>query len=57
LLLPYAGKEFQRAKPDALQIEKEQEDLLSQLESMVTIRHVEQHTNEILMPETSRIYS
>ena len=51
LLLPYAGKEFQRAKPDALQIKKEQEDLLSQLESMVTIRHVEQHTNEILMPE------
>lgn len=55
LLLPYAGKEVEEQpvvpapKPKA-----KGDDLLSELESMVTIRHVQQHVNEILTPEQAQ---
>lgn len=55
LLLPYAGKEVEEQpivpapKPKA-----KADDLLGQLESMVTIRHVQQHVNEILTPEQAQ---
>ncbi|MDD5214275.1 MAG: uroporphyrinogen-III C-methyltransferase [Methylococcales bacterium] len=55
LLLPYAGKEVEEqpvvpaSKPKA-----KADDLLGQLESMVTIRHVQQHVNEILTPEQAQ---
>ena len=55
LLLPYAGKEVEEqplvptSKPKA-----KADDLIGQLESMVTIRHVQQHVNEILTPEQAQ---
>lgn len=55
LLLPYAGKEVeeQPAVP-APKPKAKGDDLLSELESMVTIRHVQQHVNEILTPEQAQ---
>ncbi len=53
LLLPYAGKD-ETVKPIAPEVKKEPTDLLGQLETMVTIRHVQQHVNEILTPEQAQ---
>lgn len=53
LLLPYAGKN-ETVKPVAPEVKKEPTDLLGQLETMVTIRHVQQHVNEILTPEQAQ---
>ncbi len=55
LLLPYAGKEVeeQPAVP-APKPKAKANDLLGELESMVTIRHVQQHVNEILTPEQAQ---
>ena len=53
LLLPYAGKD-ETIKPVAPEAKKEPKDLMGQLETMVTIRHVQQHVNEILTPEQAQ---
>lgn len=53
LLLPYAGKN-ETIKPIAAEARKEPKDLMEQLETMVTIRHVQQHVNEILTPEQAQ---
>ncbi|MEI7839202.1 MAG: uroporphyrinogen-III C-methyltransferase [Methylococcaceae bacterium] len=53
LLLPYAGKD-ETIKPVAPEVKKEPKDLMGQLETMVTIRHVQQHVNEILTPEQAQ---
>ncbi|MDD5228973.1 MAG: uroporphyrinogen-III C-methyltransferase [Methylococcales bacterium] len=53
LLLPYAGKD-EVIKPVAPEVKKEPKDLMGQLETMVTIRHVQQHVNEILTPEQAQ---
>ncbi|MEI7795518.1 MAG: uroporphyrinogen-III C-methyltransferase [Methylococcaceae bacterium] len=53
LLLPYAGKD-ETIKPVAPDVKKEPKDLMGQLETMVTIRHVQQHVNEILTPEQAQ---
>ncbi len=53
LLLPYAGKD-ETVKPVAPEVKKDPKDLLGQLETMVTIRHVQQHVNEILTPEQAQ---
>lgn len=53
LLLPYAGKD-ETVKPVVPEVKKEPTDLLGQLETMVTIRHVQQHVNEILTPEQAQ---
>ena len=55
LLLPYAGKEAEKDKPVIVEKPKaKSDDLLEELESMVTIRHVQQHVNEILTPEQAQ---
>ncbi len=51
LLLPYAGKD-ETIKPVASEVKPT--DLIGQLETMVTIRHVQQHVNEILTPEQAQ---
>lgn len=51
LLLPYAGKD-ETIKPVAPEVKPI--DLIGQLETMVTIRHVQQHVNEILTPEQAQ---
>ncbi len=52
LLLPYAGKnETVKTVPEA---KKDPKDLIGQLETMVTIRHVQQHVDEILTPEQAQ---
>lgn len=51
LLLPYAGKD-ETIKPVAPEVKPT--DLMGQLETMVTIRHVQQHVNEILTPEQAQ---
>ncbi len=53
LLLPYAGKD-ETVKPIVPDVKKDPKDLIGQLESMVTIRHVQQHVNEILTPEQAQ---
>lgn len=53
LLLPYAGKD-ETVKSVAPEIKKDPKDLMGQLENMVTIRHVQQHVNEILTPEQAQ---
>jgi uncharacterized protein HemX len=53
LLLPYAGKD-ETVKPVAPEVKKDPKDLMGQLENMVTIRHVQQHVNEILTPEQAQ---
>ncbi len=53
LLLPYAGKD-ETVKPVVSDVKKDPKDLLGQLESMVKIRHVQQHVNEILTPEQAQ---
>ncbi len=55
LLLPYAGKD-ETPKPviPAPEAKKDPKDLIAQLETMVTIRHVQQHVNEILTPEQAQ---
>ena len=53
LLLPYAGKD-ETVKPVVPDVKKDPKDLIGQLESMVTIRHVQQHVNEILTPEQAQ---
>jgi uncharacterized protein HemX len=53
LLLPYAGKD-ETIKSVAPEVKKEPKDLIGQLETMVTIRHVQQHVNEILTPEQAQ---
>ena len=53
LLLPYAGKD-ETVKPVASEVKKDPKDLMGQLENMVTIRHVQQHVNEILTPEQAQ---
>ena len=53
LLLPYAGKN-ESVQPIENKTKKESKDLLGELESMVKIRHVQQHVNEILMPEQAQ---
>ncbi len=56
LLLPYAGKEVESPMPEMVTPKKKDnvDGLLGQLESMVTIRHVQQHVNEILTPEQAQ---
>lgn len=55
LLLPYAGKEVENAPVVPVEKPKPKaDDLFGQLESMVTIRHVQQHVNEILTPEQAQ---
>jgi len=55
LLLPYAGKEVEKEKTIPIEKTKtKSDDLLDELESMVTIRHVQQHVNEILTPEQAQ---
>lgn len=55
LLLPYAGKEVENAPVVPVEKPKpKSDDLLGQLEDMVTIRHVQQHVNEILTPEQAQ---
>jgi uncharacterized protein HemX len=57
LLLPYAGKEVESpvAEIASTKTKKDNVDgLLGQLEGMVTIRHVQQHVNEILTPEQAQ---
>lgn len=55
LLLPYAGKEVENAPVVPVEKSKpKSDDLLGQLEDMVTIRHVQQHVNEILTPEQAQ---
>lgn len=55
LLLPYAGKEVENAPVVPVEKSKpKSDDLLGQLEEMVTIRHVQQHVNEILTPEQAQ---
>ncbi len=55
LLLPYAGKEVEEQPVvPAPKSKAKGDDLLGQLESMVTIRHVQQHVNEILTPEQAQ---
>jgi uncharacterized protein HemX len=57
LLLPYAGKEVESPVADIAPAKTKKdnvEGLLGQLESMVTIRHVQQHVNEILTPEQAQ---
>ena len=57
LLLPYAGKEVESPVAEIAppKPKKDSADgLLGQLESMVTIRHVQQHVNEILTPEQAQ---
>lgn len=57
LLLPYAGKEVESPVAEIAQVKTKKdnvEGLLGQLESMVTIRHVQQHVNEILTPEQAQ---
>lgn len=55
LLLPYAGKEVEEQPVVPAPKPKDKgDDLLSELESMVTIRHVQQHVNEILTPEQAQ---
>jgi uncharacterized protein HemX len=57
LLLPYAGKEVESpvAEIAPTKTKKDNVDgLLGQLEGMVTIRHVQQHVNEILTPEQAQ---
>jgi uncharacterized protein HemX len=57
LLLPYAGKEVEApvAEIAPTKTKKDNVDgLLGQLEGMVTIRHVQQHVNEILTPEQAQ---
>ncbi len=51
LLLPYAGKD-ETIKPVVPEVKPT--DLMGQLETMVTIRHVQQHVNEILTPEQAQ---
>ncbi|MEI6744436.1 MAG: uroporphyrinogen-III C-methyltransferase [Methylococcaceae bacterium] len=53
LLLPYAGKD-ETVKPVIPDVKKDPKDLIGQLESMVTIRHVQQHVDEILTPEQAQ---
>lgn len=53
LLLPYAGKD-ETVKPVVPEVKKDPKDLMGQLETMVTIRHVQQHVNEILTPEQAQ---
>ncbi len=53
LLLPYAGKD-ETIKPVVPDVKKVPKDLIGQLENMVTIRHVQQHVNEILTPEQAQ---
>jgi uroporphyrin-3 C-methyltransferase len=53
LLLPYAGKD-ETIKPVVPDVKKAPKDLIGQLENMVTIRHVQQHVNEILTPEQAQ---
>jgi uncharacterized protein HemX len=53
LLLPYAGKD-ETIKPVSPDVKKDPKDLIGQLETMVTIRHVQQHVNEILTPEQAQ---
>lgn len=55
LLLPYAGKDVEEQPVVPAAKEKiKANDLLGELESMVTIRHVQQHVNEILTPEQAQ---
>jgi len=57
LLLPYAGKEVESPVLDIVPAKAKKDNadgLLGQLESMVTIRHVQQHVNEILTPEQAQ---
>ncbi|MEN9756519.1 MAG: hypothetical protein RL755_706 [Pseudomonadota bacterium] len=57
LLLPYAGKEVESPVAEIAPVKTKKdnvEGLLGQLESMVTIRHVQQHVNEILTPEQAQ---
>jgi uncharacterized protein HemX len=55
LLLPYAGKEVETQPVVPAAKEKvKANDLLGELGSMVTIRHVQQHVNEILTPEQAQ---
>ncbi len=51
LLLPYAGKD-ETIKPVVQEVKPT--DLMGQLETMVKIRHVQQHVNEILTPEQAQ---
>ena len=57
LLLPYAGKDVESPVAEIAPVKTKKdntEGLLGQLESMVTIRHVQQHVNEILTPEQAQ---
>lgn len=54
LLLPYAGKDETIKPVVAPAVKKEPKDLIGQLETMVTIRHVQQHVDEILTPEQAQ---
>lgn len=53
LLLPYAGKN-ETVTPVVPEDKKDPKDLIGQLETMVKIRHVQQHVNEILTPEQAQ---
>ncbi len=57
LLLPYAGKEVESPIVEVVPVKTKKDNvdgLLGRLESMVTIRHVQQHVNEILTPEQAQ---
>lgn len=54
LLLPYAGKNETVKPVEPTKKSNKPKDLVEELESMVTIRHVQQHVNEILTPEQAQ---
>ncbi|MGZ8184622.1 MAG: uroporphyrinogen-III C-methyltransferase, partial [Methylobacter sp.] len=54
LYLPYTGKTLTEPKPEQEAKDKEGQNLLDQLEGMVTIRHTEHPIKEILTPEQAQ---
>lgn len=54
LYLPYTGKALTQPKPAPEAADKEGQNLLDQLGSMVTIRHTEHPIKEILTPEEAQ---
>ncbi|MGZ8159804.1 MAG: uroporphyrinogen-III C-methyltransferase [Methylobacter sp.] len=54
LYLPYTGKTLTEPKPEQEAKDKKGQNLLDQLEGMVTIRHTEHPIKEILTPEQAQ---